>query len=46
MRKLVFILIASIAAVTFIRAFDNNSGNITEPRRDLSVEALNFGLQH
>ena len=27
MRKLVLILLVSIAVVTFIRAYDNNSGN-------------------
>jgi hypothetical protein len=46
MRKLVFILIAFIAAVTFIRAFDNKGGADSVLSRDLSGEALNFDLDH
>jgi hypothetical protein len=45
MRKLVFILIAFIAAVTFIRAFDNNRGDTSSAlSRDLSEGAMNFDL--
>jgi hypothetical protein len=43
MRKLVFILIAFIAAVTFIRAFDNGGGAVSgreEPKNPLARGSL------
>jgi len=51
MRKLVFILIAFIAVVTFIRAFDNsagnNSGNVrTERSSNLSGNNVNPETGH
>jgi hypothetical protein len=44
MRKLVFILIAFIAAVTFIRAFDKRDNTDPALSRDLSTEAINLDL--
>jgi hypothetical protein len=38
MRKLVLILIAFIAVVTFIRAFDNTGEAVSTLRQDLSGE--------
>ncbi|MDR2742284.1 MAG: hypothetical protein LBB98_09060 [Treponema sp.] len=46
MRKLVFILIAFIAAVTFIRAFDNKGDTASTLSRDLPGEVLNFDSDH
>jgi hypothetical protein len=45
MRKLVFILIAFMAVVTFIRAFDN-SGNADGLSGDISGAAINFNQDH
>jgi hypothetical protein len=47
MRKLVFILIAFIAAVTFIRAFDNRRDDASPAlSQDLSEGAMSFDLKH
>jgi hypothetical protein len=46
MRKLIFILIAFIAAVTFIRAFDNKGDTASALSPDLSTDAINFITEH
>jgi hypothetical protein len=46
MRKLVFILIAFIAAATFIRAFDNKDDAASALSRDLPGEALTLDRDH
>ncbi|MDR0378178.1 MAG: hypothetical protein LBH70_10350 [Spirochaetaceae bacterium] len=46
MRKLVFILIAFIAAVTFIRAVDNRNSAPAVFSRDLQEEVIPFVLEH
>jgi hypothetical protein len=46
MRKLVFILIAFIAAVTFIRAFDNKGDDGSALSQDLPGGAINFNPDH
>jgi hypothetical protein len=45
MRKLVLILIAFIAAVTFIRAFDN-SGSAAAMPGEIPGGEINFNLDH
>jgi hypothetical protein len=44
MRKLVFILIAFIAAVTFIRAFDNKGDTVSALSRELPAGTINFEI--
>jgi hypothetical protein len=46
MRKLVFILIAFIAAVTFIRAFDNKGDTVSVLSQELPGGTMNFELDH
>jgi hypothetical protein len=46
MRKLVFILIAFIAAVTFIRAFDNRDNTAAVLSQELSEGTINLDLEH
>jgi hypothetical protein len=46
MRKLVFILIAFIAAVTFIRAFDNSGSAAAVMRGEIPGREINFDLDH
>jgi hypothetical protein len=46
MRKLIFILIAFIAAVTFIRAFDNKGDAASVMAHDLSEDVINFNPDH
>jgi hypothetical protein len=46
MRKLVFILIAFIAAVTFIRAFDNEDNTASVLPPELSQGRINSNLDH
>ena len=45
MRKLVFILIAFIAAVTFIRAFDNRGNTAPALSQELAEGAIHFDLE-
>jgi hypothetical protein len=46
MRKLVFILIAFIAAVTFIRAFDTKGDTVPVLSEELSGGTVNFDTDH
>jgi hypothetical protein len=38
MRKLIFILLAFLAAFTFIRAYEEPEGSVTSARAEISVE--------
>jgi len=40
MRKLIFILLAFLAAFTFIRAYEGQEGSVTSAAAEISVEIV------